>query len=275
MWRLSAVLAILFTVALIAQTGQPEAQPSPGWRPAEEAKPAGDFVVPTGTRIPLSLINSISTKNSAEGDRVYLETVFPILANGKIVIPPGSYVMGTVTEVKRPGRVKGRGELYLRFDSLTLPNGVTRDFRARVGSLDGTSNDELDRGEGKIRSAGNKGGDARTIAETTSAGTSVGAIAGSIAGRPGMGLGIGAAAGAAAGLMGVLLTRGPDAVLARGTTLEMLMDRPVSYSAEEVDFTGAQMHTPQNQGGGGAAAGNNRQSVPIPGTRRMGGLSPY
>ena len=28
MWRRSAVLAILFAVALIAQTGQPEAQPS-------------------------------------------------------------------------------------------------------------------------------------------------------------------------------------------------------------------------------------------------------
>jgi hypothetical protein len=273
MWRRSAVLAILFAVAIVAQTGQPEAQPSPGWRSAEEAKPAGDFVVPTGTRIPLSLINSISTKNSAEGDRVYLETVFPILSNGKIVIPPGSYVMGTVTEVKRPGRVKGRGELYLRFDSLTLPNGVTRDFRARVGSLDGTSSDELDRGEGKIRSEGNKGGDARTVAETASAGTSVGAIAGSISGRPGMGIGIGAAAGAAAGLMGVLLTRGPDAVLARGTTLEMIMDRPVSYSAVEVEFSGAQPRPSQNQGGGGAAT-NSRQSLPLPGARRTGGLWP-
>src|SRR5689334_5163161 len=83
------------------------------------------FVVDTGTRIPLSLINSITTKHAAEGDRIYLETVFPILVDGKIVIPPGSYVAGTVTQVKRPGRLKGRGEIYLRFDSLTLPNGVT------------------------------------------------------------------------------------------------------------------------------------------------------
>ena len=30
-----------------------------------------------GTKVPLSLINSVSTKHSAEGDRVYLETVFP------------------------------------------------------------------------------------------------------------------------------------------------------------------------------------------------------
>jgi len=122
---------------------------------------AGEFVIDAGTKVPLSLINSISTKHSAEGDRIYLETVFPIMSNGRIVIPPGSYVAGTVTFVKRPGRVKGRGELFLRFDSLTLPNGVTRDFRARIGSMDGRASEEFDRTEGKISSEGNKGGDAR------------------------------------------------------------------------------------------------------------------
>src|SRR6185436_1826794 len=112
-------------------------QQSQSWRKAEEAKAAqskfGEFVVDAGTKVPLALINSISTKHSAEGDRVYLETVFPIMTSGRIVIPPGSYVAGTVTQLKRPGRVRGRGELFLRFDSLTLPNGVTRDFRARMG----------------------------------------------------------------------------------------------------------------------------------------------
>ena len=59
-----------------------------------EAKPAvKNFEVEPGTHIPLSLINSVSTKHAAAGDRVYLETVFPILAGGRIVIPPGSYVM--------------------------------------------------------------------------------------------------------------------------------------------------------------------------------------
>ena len=79
------------------------------------------FLVDIGTHIPLSLINSVSTKNAVAGDRVYLETVFPILVDGRIVIPPGSYVAGTITEIKRPGRVKGRGEFHLRFESLTLP----------------------------------------------------------------------------------------------------------------------------------------------------------
>src|SRR5580704_17777244 len=59
------------------------------------------FVVPTGTKVPLSMINSVSTKTASEGDRIYLETVFPILANGRVAIPPGSFVAATVTEIKR------------------------------------------------------------------------------------------------------------------------------------------------------------------------------
>src|SRR3954454_10805619 len=167
--------------------------------PSEDAKKSEQqFRVDAGTRIPVSLINSVSTKSAAEGDRIYLETVFPIVLDGRVGIPPGSYVAGTVTQVKRPGRGKGRGELYLRFDSLTLPNGVTRDFRARVGALDGRATEDLDKAEGKIRSEGNKGGDAQKVGEVTAAGASVGAISGSIAGSPGWGAGIGAAAGAAA-----------------------------------------------------------------------------
>src|SRR3954447_13117349 len=121
---LSPWLAIAFAATLCAQEVPPPV-------------PVPAYTVEIGTKVPLALINSVSTKHSVEGDRVYLETVFPILVNGKIVIPPGSYVAGTVTQVKRPGRVKGRGELFVRFDSLTLPNGVTRDFRARVGGIDG------------------------------------------------------------------------------------------------------------------------------------------
>src|SRR5258706_9311273 len=102
-----------------------------------------EYVVGSGTKVALSLINSISTKHSAEGDRVYLETSFPVLAGGKIVIPVGSYVAGTVTQIKKPGRVQGRGELYIRFDSLTLPNGVTRDFPARMGGVDAQAAGEL------------------------------------------------------------------------------------------------------------------------------------
>lgn len=239
------------TIALMAAASVAAQDPAAAPAKTDQSQPSErHYTVNTGTRVPLNLINSISTKNAAVGDRVYLETVFPIMADGRIVIPPGSYVAGTVTEVKRPGRMKGRGELYIRFDSLTLPNGVTRDFRARIGSLDGRANEELDRSEGKIKSEGNKTGDLKTVAETAGAGATVGSIAGATAGHVGMGAGIGAAAGAAAGLVGVLLSRGPDAVLAKGTTVEMVLDRNLDYDAKELDGITMASRPAVNEGAG-------------------------
>jgi hypothetical protein len=231
---------------------------------AQDHVPAtAEYTVATGTRVPLSLINSVSTKHSVAGDRVYLQTVFPILVNNRIVIPPGSYVAGTVTDVKRPGRVKGRGELWVRFDSLTLPNGVTRDFRARVGGVDGLSNEELDKAEGKVRSEGNVAGDARTIGETAAAGASVGVIAGAATGHYGLGTAIGGAAGAAAGMIGVLLSRGPDAVLAKGSTIEMVLDRAVDFNETDLNFGNYQPPPPPSEAPGTAPA-KNGPSIPTP-----------
>ncbi|MEP7354228.1 MAG: hypothetical protein ABI824_13450 [Acidobacteriota bacterium] len=214
------------------------------------AKDERAFLVDVGTHIPLAMVNSVSTKHSQPGDRVYLETTFPISVNNHIVIPAGSYVMGTITSSKRPGKVKGKGEFFLRFDTLMLPNGVTRDFRARVSALDGRASEDLDKNEGTVRSEGNKAGDARAIGETAAWGASIGGLAG-IVRAPGMGVGIGAAAGAAAGLVGMLLTRGPDAVLAKGTTVEMVLDRQVTYVESELDFSKAPPNFGGHSDGGG------------------------
>lgn len=196
------------------------------------------FTVEPGTRIPLTMLNSVSTKHAVEGDRVYLETLFPIMVNGRMVIPPGSSVAGTVTSLKRPGRVKGKGELYVRFDTLILPNGVSRDFKSRLGNIDGRDNQGFDREEGRIKGEGNRAGDAQTVGVGATTGATLGGLGGLAGGRPGMGLGIGAGAGAAAALMGILLTRGPDVVLAKGSTVEMLLDRPLTFEEGEVAFQG-------------------------------------
>jgi len=240
-----ALIAFSAVLALDAQE-----QPAKPDANASDAAQADEYVVPPGTKVPLSMINSISTKTASEGERIYLETVFPILSNGRVVIPPGSYVAGTVTDVKRPGRVHGRGELYIRFDSLTLPNGVTRDFRARIGSLDGRAAETLDKSEGKIKSEGNKAGDLKTIGEAAGVGAGVGGLGGAVGGHPIMGTGIGAGAGAVAGLIGVLLTRGPEAVLAKGTTMEMVLDRPLQFAGTELDF-GNSMQRPRGTDGPG------------------------
>ncbi len=233
-----------------APAAEPAAATTPAATPANAATPAErSYVVDVGTHIPLAMVNSVSTKHSQAGDRVYLESTFPIVVDNKIVIPAGSYVMGTITSTQRPGKVKGRGEFYLRFDSLMLPNGITRDFRGRVSNLDGRASEDLDKDEGVISSEGNKSGDARAVGETAAWGASIGGLA-TIGRAPGMGVGIGAAAGAAAGLIGVLLTRGPDAVLAKGTTVEMVLDRQVIYGEHELDFSNVPPHYNGADGGG-------------------------
>src|ERR1035437_3648514 len=191
------LIAIASAAFALAQTNQLVATPTDV--PTEKQHV---YSVDPGTKILLSLVNSVSTKNAAEGDRVYLETAFPVLVDGRLVIPTGSYVTGTVTQVKRAGKVKGRSALFIRFDSLTLVNGVTRDFRARPSTLDGDQKGTLDRSEGKIKGDSDKLGDATKVATAASYGAMIGGVASGATGA-----GIGAGAGAVAGLVGVLISR--------------------------------------------------------------------
>jgi hypothetical protein len=221
--------------------------PQGGFKQREEA-PAGTYQVDAGTHILLNMVNSISTKQAQPGDRMYLETAFPILSGNHIVIPQGSWVTGTITEVKRPGRVKGRGELQVRFDSLILPNGVSRNFRSDLGAVDARNGETLKREQNKVTGPGDKKTDVGTVVGATTAGTVIGSGVGAAAGNVARGAGIGAGAGAAAGLLGVLLTRGPEAMLPRGSTVEMVLDRSLSFRDDDLDFSKAPAHAPLSEG---------------------------
>jgi type IV secretion system protein VirB10 len=198
------------------------------------AEPAAEaaYTVTSGSRILTRLTNSIDTKRTVVGDRLYLQTAAPVFIRGRLVVPQGSYVTASVTEVQRAGKVKGKSGLNLRFESLTLPNGVSRDFRSRAGSVD--TRGSVDRNEGRIEGESNRGSDARTVAGTTAAGTGVGAVIGAASGHVGAGAGIGAAAGALGGLIGVMSSRGPEVVLPAGTTMEMVLDRDVQFTETEL-----------------------------------------
>jgi hypothetical protein len=195
-----------------------------------------DLVVARGTHIGLALRNALDTKHTQEGDHVYLETIAPIAVAGQIVIPRGSYVNGTVTESKPAKGIKTKGEMYIRFDSLVLPNGVTRDFHSRLVSADASTRGTVDAKEGKVTGERDSSGDAKTVAIGTGVGASVGAIAGSAAGHPLGGTGIGAAAGAAVGLATIFHGKRPEAVLPRGTIVEMVLDRDLTYSRNELPY---------------------------------------
>jgi hypothetical protein len=213
-----------------SSSGVPGAPLAPG-APAVASAPK--IMVPAGTHIPLVLHNAVSTRSARPGDPVYFETLFPVMIDGKVVIPAGSYVSGEVTESKRPGRVKGRGELMIKLTTMILPNAYMVNLNA-VPSNAGTGGNETTDNEGKIIGDSEKGHDIGTIAKTTAAGAGIGGLAT----RTGAGVGIGAAAGAAAGLAAVLLTRGPDAEMPRGSTVEAVIDRSLYLDADKVQFSG-------------------------------------
>jgi len=70
-----------------------------------------------------------------------------------------------------------------------------------------------------------------TVATTTVTGAGIGAIAGG-----GKGAGIGAGIGGLVGLGAVLLTRGPEAQLPRGTTLDIVLERDLVLDSSYVQF---------------------------------------
>ena len=196
-------------------------------------KPPEWIIVPSGTRLPLTLENSVTTRNARPGDPVYFQTIFPISINDRIVIPVGSYVQGEIVEAKRPGKVKGTGEIRLRLNSMIFANGYTVDFNA-VPTNAGTQGNEATDSEGKIHGDTNKAHDAGTVIETTAGGAGIGAIAS----QSGKGAGIGAGVGAAVGLAAVLLTRGPELQLPRGTPVDVVLDRPVYIDGTRTSSVG-------------------------------------
>jgi len=209
----------------------PQVQPQPVQR-RDDAPPPGDFVVPKGTRIALTLNNNLDTKKAHAGDHVYLQVSVPVFANGHQVIPKGSYVNGVVTEAKPASGMKGKGQLFIHFETLTLPNGVQRDFHSRLGSAD-SGRGTVDQ-EGGVTGQRDTTNDARDVAIGTGVGAGIGGIAGSAAGHPLGGVGVGAAAGAAVGLATILHDKKADVVLPRGTMLEMVLDRDLIYTKEEL-----------------------------------------
>jgi hypothetical protein len=240
--REASIFGLMFTAALAyapvaaaqQQDGPQQSAPvavKPAPPPTPQRAASSDrLIVPAGTRVGVCLENGISTRNAKAGDSIYLRTTFPITQNNRIVVPVGSYLRGSLTDSKRPGKIKGKGEFRMRLETLILPNGYTVSLNAAPRQADSGGKETMDE-EGKVTGPGGKGKDATTIAETTATGAGIGAIAGRA-----KGLGIGAGVGAVAGLAAVLLTRGPEAELPRGSTLDIVLERDLPLDGSQIQF---------------------------------------
>ena len=92
--------------------------------------------IPKGAHVLLRLENSVNTRTAQKGDFVYLRTAVPIANAGVIAVPAGSYVQGVVSDARRSGRVKGRAQLAIRLETLTLASGKVYKFAPHLSAVD-------------------------------------------------------------------------------------------------------------------------------------------
>jgi hypothetical protein len=222
-------------ITVWAQTGTPA-----GSQPAEASAPNQPAVVqssrhaitvPAGTKVLLQLKSPIDTKSARVGDGVYCQTSFPVTQDNVVVIPAGTYVKGEIAHVERAGRIKGRAQILFHFSTMIFPNGYTVDLPGALKNEPGATNSTVSDNEGTVKANGQKGKDVGTVAKTGA----TGAVVGTVATRTAKGAGIGGLAGAAVGLGQVLFTRGQDVRIEQGTSLEMVLQRPLTVEVSHAE----------------------------------------
>ena len=165
--------------------------------------------MPIYTKLRLRLNSSLSTKTNQRGDRFTATVVQPQEYEG-------ATVTGHIAQLNRSGRVSGKTELSLAFDSITMRDGRTGTLRGEVTELIASESVKSVDEEGNIESA-NKTKD--TVIRS-GGGAALGAIIGAIAGG-GKGAAIGAILGAGVGAGPVYVQGNKDLILDPGTEMEV------------------------------------------------------
>ncbi|PYT03992.1 MAG: hypothetical protein DMF60_16690 [Acidobacteria bacterium] len=184
-------------------------RPSDINRPNDANRPRanGPVRIPNGTELRIRLSTPISTKTGRAGD-TFRATV----------VSPSSYetaiVEGHIAKLNKSGRVSGKTEVALAFDTLTLPDGrQTRIDADLVKVYESESVKKVDE-EGRIET-GSRTRDAEVRGGVVAA---AGAILGGILGG-GKGAIIGLLLGGAAGVGTVYVEGNKDLILDQGTEM--------------------------------------------------------
>jgi hypothetical protein len=173
---------------------------------------AREVTLPAGTTLRLELRSAVASDTSSVEDTVRATLRQPVTLNGQTALPAGTELVGTVTDVERAGRVKGRARVAYRFSSVRFQG---ESYRIRTAPL-------------VHEAEATKSEDATKIAAGAGAGAVVGAILGG-----GSGAAKGAAIGGAAGTGAVLATRGKEIRLGPGADVTTRLEGPVTIRIED------------------------------------------
>lgn len=228
------LIALVLLCGFVA--AQEAAKPSspPALAPAASHLGMTEITIPAGTKIPVTLKNTISTKSDHEGDPVYAQTTFPVVVDDKIVVPAGTFVQGRISQIKPAGRLKNRAEVLMHFTTLIYPSGYTVLLPGALDNAPGVDHATVKDKEGTIRADSNAGHKVATVAVPAAEG---GAIAGAVVTGSTGGMAAGAGIGAAAATAIALLTRGNEVKIGPGTTLEVVLQRDVSVDSSRIKAT--------------------------------------
>jgi hypothetical protein len=181
-------------------------------RAHESARFDRAITIPAGTVLRVRVDRAFGSDISRVEDAVHATVAQPVVLGGVVVVPAGSAISGYVSDAARPGRVKGRGRVAVRFTALR-PSGDDEVYRIRTRAWTAVA-------------PATKKKDALTIGLPAAGGAVVGGL---IGGKKGAG--IGALTGGGAGTAVVLSTRGRDVRIGRGATLAVRLATPVTVHA--------------------------------------------
>jgi hypothetical protein len=180
--------------------------------------PNGDYIIPNGQAITVTLDNDLTTKDAQVGQRFTMTVTSPVQYEGAII-------EGTIASVNRSGQITGRADMSFDFDTIRTRDGRTYQFAGFVDSVRTTSGEvvKVDN-EGTVRDNESQG--TQTV-QRAAIGTAVGAIIGAIAGG-GKGAAIGAIIGAGAGAGSVYVQGRGDLELLRGSEVTIRASAPTN-----------------------------------------------
>jgi hypothetical protein len=173
-----------------------------------------EFTIPAGTILRVRVTRGFGSDISRVEDPVSATLTQGIVIGGRTILPAGSRASGYVSEATRPGRVKGRGRVAVRFTRIT-PASESETYNMQTRSWVAVA-------------PATKKKDALTIGIPAAGGAGIGAL---VDGKKGAA--IGAAVGGGAGTAAVLTTRGKDVRIGRGATLAIRLAAPLTVRVDE------------------------------------------
>lgn len=171
-----------------------------------------ELVVSADSVLGLELESSVSSETARVEDPVDARVIRDVTVGGKVAVPAGTRVLGTVTMVEQGGKVKERARLGVRFHTLVLADTTEVPIQT----------------DGIYREGEPPSGDSvKKIGGAAVGGAILGAILGGSKGAA-----IGGAAGAGAGTAAVMAGGRNPAVLLAGTTVTVRLVSPVAITIE-------------------------------------------